>query len=111
MQFGVITYEPTLRRIPAERDTVHRITRYGADNLYPQRILQTALLSPISKSSIRLKANFYRGSGFERGDKVVNQFGETANDILRLLSEDIALYNGYGLHLNSTGIGIVKETS
>jgi len=111
MQFGVITYEPTLRRIPVERDTVNRITRYGADNLYPQRTLKTALLSPISKSAIRLKASFFRGDGFEQGDKVINQYGDTANDILRLVSEDLALYNGYGLHLNSTGIGIVKEVS
>ena len=109
MQFGVITYEPTLRRIPADRDTVDRITTYGGDNLYPQRMLQVALLSPIAKSAIRLKASFFRGDGFERGDKIVNQFGETANDILRLLSEDLALYNGYGLHLNSSGLGEVKE--
>ena len=109
MHFGTITFEPSLNRVPIERDTVHRITIYGRDNLYPQRMLQTALLSPITKSAIRLKASFYRGNGFERGDKVINDFGETANDILRLLSEDIALYNGYGLHLNSTGIGIVKE--
>jgi len=106
---GVITYNPTLKRIPVERDTVHRITRYGLDNLYPERMREVALLSPISKSAIRLKASFFRGDGFEQGDKEVNRFGETANDILRLISEDLALFNGYGLHLNSTGIGMVKE--
>ncbi len=109
MQFGTITFEPSLNRVPVERDVTTRITSYGRDNLYPQRMRETALLSPISKSAIRLKASFYRGDGFERGDKVITEFGETANDILRLVSEDLALYNGYGLHLNSTGIGIVKE--
>lgn len=97
-------------RIPSNRETAKRIITYGADNLYPERIQQVALLSPVTKSAIELRAQFIRGDGWERnGDKVVNDRGETANDILKLISEDVALYNGYGLHLNSSGLGDVKE--
>lgn len=109
MNFGVITTEPVLARIPTTRNTSDRITEYGLDNLYPQRMHQVALLSPIAKSAISLVASFIRGDGFERGDVVINEQGETANDILKQLSNDRAEYNGYALHLNSTGIGKVQE--
>lgn len=109
MDFNTITFNPELKRIPEERDTTKRVTTYGADNLYPQRIKQVLLLSPVAKSSVQLLASFIRGDGFERGDKVLNEKGETANDILKLISEDEALYNGYGLHINSTGLGIANS--
>ena len=96
-------------RIPSDRDVSKRIISYGEDNLYPERMEQVVLLSPVAKSAVALIASFIRGDGFENGDEVINERGETANDILKLVSEDLALYNGYGLHLNSTGIGKVKE--
>jgi hypothetical protein len=106
MDFGIVTTYPDYQRIPQERDTTDRITTYGADNLYPQRMKQVLLLSPIAKSSVELLASFIRGDGFARGDKILNEAGETANDILFLISQDLAFYNGYGLHVNSTGLGI-----
>lgn len=109
MKFAHFSTVPETNRIPQDRDTAHRITTYGADNLYPQRMLQTLLLSPIAKSAVELTADFLRGDGFERGDMVLNEFGETANDILRLVAFDYAMYTGASYHLNSTGIGAVKE--
>ena len=109
MDFGVITAKSDFSRVPVGRDTVHRITVYGADNLYPDRMESIALLSPITKSAIKLRAGFIRGNGFENGEQVVNEQGETANDILRLISEDKAMFDGYALHLNSTGLSQVKE--
>ena len=106
MDFGWINTLPELKRIPEPRDTVHKITSYGSDNLYPDRIKQVFLLSPIAKSCVAIQASFIRGDGFERGDKILNTKGETANDILQLVSEDQALFNGYGLHINSTGLGL-----
>ena len=106
MEFGYINSLPELKRIPEPRDTVHKITSYGNDNLYPDRIKQVFLLSPIAKSCVSLQASFIRGDGFENGDVVLNEKGDTANDILQLISEDQALFNGYGLHINSTGLGL-----
>lgn len=108
MNFGIVTNTPILQRVPLERNTNDKITNYGADNLYPQRIKQTLLLSPIAKSAVGLMANFIRGDGFERGDKIINDQNQTANDVLQLISEDQALYNAYCLHINSTGLGISK---
>ena len=108
MDFGVITQTSDFSRIPAQRDTVHRITTYGSDNLYPQRMQNIALLSPITKGAINLKASFIRGMGFERGDIEINEFGETANDILKFISHDISMFDGYALHLNSNALNVVK---
>ena len=106
MDWGIISKTPDYQRIPQDRDTSNRITNYGQDNLYPQRCKSVMLLSPIAKSCVNLMASFIRGDGFERGDKVLNEQGETANDLLYLISQDLALFNGYGLHINSTGLGI-----
>lgn len=109
MEFGYISNDPDLKRVPQERNQVDKITEYGIDNLYPQRIKEVMNLSPITKSTIELQASFIRGDGFERGDKIVNDQNETANDILRLISFDKSLFDGYCLHINGSAIG--KTTS
>tara|TARA_S200002703_G_scaffold158010_1_gene167283 strand:- start:2393 stop:3499 length:1107 start_codon:yes stop_codon:yes gene_type:complete len=109
MEFlGSFGAKPTFQRIATPRDTVDNIIMYGVDNLYPQFIESIFNLSPITKSAVNLMANFIRGDGFENGDIEVNERGETANDILWSISNDQALYNGYALHLNSSGLGSVK---
>jgi hypothetical protein len=104
---GSFGTKPTYQRIATPRDSVDGILMYGIDNLYPQMIESVFNLSPITKSAVNLMANFIRGDGFERGDVEVNEMGETANDVLHSISQDMALYNGYGLHLNSNGLGKV----
>lgn len=108
-QFHLITGTPLTKRISEDRNTYKNITEYGQDNLYPQRMKEVMLISPLTKSAINLLADFYRGDLFANGDIVVNKNGETANEILRLVSKDYALYNGYALHLNSNGLGAVVE--
>ena len=109
MNFGVITAQSDFSRIPVGRDTVHRITIYGTDNLYPQRMQNIMLLSPITKSAVNLRSSFIRGNGFENGDLIINRFNETANDILRRISFDKSMFDGFGLHLNSNALNVVKE--
>jgi hypothetical protein len=104
---GSFGTKPIYQRIATPRDSVDGILMYGIDNLYPQMIESVFNLSPITKSAVNLMANFIRGDGFERGDVEVNEMGETANDVLHSISQDMALYNGYGLHLNSNGLGKV----
>ena len=101
---------PLYQRIATPRDTVDNFLYYGADNSYPQMVKAVLNLSSLSTSSVNLIANFIRGDGFERGDDViVNDLGESANDILWSISNDQAIYNGYALHLNSNGLGSVKS--
>jgi len=109
MEIGWVYRTPVLKRIPEQRDTVDRITTYGSDNLYPQRMREIYLLSPTTKSAVNLMASFIRGDGFENGDTVVNRFGETANDILELVANDKALYNGYAILVNSNALGFAVE--
>jgi len=107
--YHLITNTPVTKRLPEYRMSMHDVTAYGSDNLYPQRMREVMNISPITKSAVGLIANFIRGDGFENGDIEVNRFGETANDILRKISEDQALFNGYALHLNSNAAGKVIE--
>ena len=110
MNFGWLDRETVSRRIPVQRNTVDRITEYGSDNLYPERMKQTLLVSPVAKAAVQILADFIMGEGFTNGDIMVNET-QTANDILRLIAWDRAFYNGYALQLNSTGIGVVKEVN
>jgi len=109
MNIDIISKFPDFQRIPLERDLTEKITNFGSDNLYPQRMKQVMLVSPLAKGAVSLMASFIRGDGFEKGDKIVNSLNQTANDILQLISEDQAFYNGYGLHVNSTGLGNTQE--
>jgi hypothetical protein len=107
-QFHLVTGTPLTKRVAEDRDTYKKITRYGDDNLYPQRMKEVMLMSPLTKSAISLLADFYKGDGFTE-NPVVNRNGEKINDILRLVAKDFALYEGYALHLNSNGLGSVVE--
>jgi hypothetical protein len=84
MDIGFFSKTPIYQRLPVERDTATRVTTYGEDNLYPERMRSTLLLSPVGKSCVTLLASFIRGDGFERGDEVINDFGDTANDVLHV---------------------------
>jgi hypothetical protein len=72
-------------------------------------MIEVMQLSPITKSAVSLIASFVRGDGFEGGDMVVNEFGDTINDLLELVSDDYALFNGFALLVNSTANGQVTN--
>lgn len=108
MEFGIINGEPYYKRLPLDRDTVNRVTVYGQDNLYPQRAKESLLRSPIGLSCVELIAAFIRGDGFEN-DRVINDQGDTANDILKLISWDQSAFRGWGVHTNNNLNGDVTE--
>jgi hypothetical protein len=43
------------------------------------------------------------------GEKVVNRFGQTFNELLRLASEDLNTFNGFSFHFNFSGLGRIEE--
>jgi hypothetical protein len=79
------------------------IQTYGADNLYPQRLYQITKASSTAGSCIERYGKFIRGRGFsdmKLYNYVVNRFGLTADKLVRKISEDIARYYGFALHVN-----------
>ena len=91
-------------------DDGKEIINYGEDNLYPQRAKTATLRSPLVKSGIGLIADFLEGSGFETPiDEPINSHGHTDNDLLKLVSEDLSLYNGFAILVNMDGEGKNKN--
>ena len=106
----VISRPTVIKRLPENVEFRHNITTYGADNLYPQRVEQIALRSPITKSSIKKLAKFLGGGGFEEnGDLIVNRFDQTLNDILRMIRTDKAGFDGWSLHFNVNELLMITE--
>lgn len=88
------------------------IKAYGNDNLYPQRIKAVVAASMYGTVCTRRYGRFIEGGGF--ADKklwsyIVNQAGQTMDDILRLIAADRSLFGGYALHINYNALGQVCE--
>ena len=98
--------EPLDKRLKVSLDYNHKIQFYGLDNLYPQRMEQLRLRSPLLVSSTRILEDFINGDGWELNNDIkLNHRGETGRDVLNLASMDFSRYNGFAFHLNFDGTG------
>lgn len=97
----VAEFQPLVKRLPTTIDFRHDITRYGLDNLYPQRIEEIIKRSPVTTKATNSFSNFLKGQGFfENGDEIVNDKGEKFNKILKLAAEDFSKYEAFAIHVN-----------
>ena len=93
---------------PAKRLAVNfqrdlNIQSYGADNLYPQRVFDIIENSSTGLSCLERYQNFIEGNGVNDtgfSEYVCNRRGDTVDDILHLMAQDIGYYNGVALHVN-----------
>jgi hypothetical protein len=93
--------ELILNRVPEPLNVSKKIKQYGDSNLYPQIVHSIMLRSPLTKSAVKILADFFRGDGFQRsGDVVLNKWDDTLNDTLKRTAEDLAEYRGFALHFN-----------
>lgn len=79
------------------------IKSYGANNLYPQQAKAILDSSSTGAQCADRYARFIEGEGFVNKviyDLEVNAFGDTTDDILTALAQDIADYGGFALHVN-----------
>lgn len=90
------------------------IQSYGADNLYPQNLSAISSASGTAELCIARYAKFIEGNGFnstELAEEVLNRKGETADDILHAVADDVARYGGFALHCNYNVFGEIVEVS
>ena len=75
---------------------------WGRDNLYPQHLSRIAAASGTAELCLSRYRKFVEGSGFMDGlaSKVLNEQGDTTDDILKLIAEDLTRYAGFALHVN-----------
>lgn len=85
---------------------------YGDDNLYPQRVASIIGGSSVGGTCLDRYATFIEGNGFDSqdfSDFVCNRFGDTIDDILHLVSIDMAKFHGFALHVNYDALGHIVE--
>lgn len=79
------------------------IKAYGANNLYPQQAKAILDSSSTGAQCADRYARFIEGEGFENAviyNLEVNAYGDTTDDILTAVAQDIADYGGFALHVN-----------
>jgi len=98
------------RRIYESYDYNFGIIPYDSDNLYPQRMKEVRNASPYVKSCTNVLRDFLNGEGFtSNGDVVVNEYGQTFDDILDNVCLDYSIFGGFALHFNFNGLGQITE--
>lgn len=107
----IVSRKPIVKRVPQWLNFIADITTYGADNLYPQRVEEIMFRSALTNSGIERIADFVMGDGFsENGDLILNDKGQTANDILRMISIDVAKYKAsFAFHVNWNLLGEITD--
>src|SRR5699024_211356 len=89
-------------------DVVTRIIEYvksddiyinGADNLYPNTVQNVLYQSNTASLAIRALSDFISGKGVEN-DFIVNKKGQYLSELIADISSDIAVQNGYWLHVS-----------
>ena len=79
------------------------IKSYGANNLYPQQARAILESSSTGAQCCDRYARFIEGEGLNNAevyDLVVNRAGDTFDDILTAVAQDLATFGGFALHVN-----------
>ena len=79
------------------------IKAYGANNLYPQQAKAILDSSSTGAQCADRYARFIEGDGLTNlalAETIVNHYGETTDDIVSAVAQDIADYGGFALHVN-----------
>jgi hypothetical protein len=84
------------------------ITGYGEKNLYPQELINIIQASETAVACRNRRTGFIEGNGFKDisfSETVLNSHGETADDLLRLVAEDVSNFYGMAIHVNYNMLG------
>lgn len=79
------------------------IQTYGAENDYPQDVMEVVASSVTGGSCVSRYSDFLSGKGFtdeESYQIIVNPEGETCDHILQLIAKDFAMFGGFAIHIN-----------
>lgn len=90
-------------RIDATYCSRLNIQRYGSNNLYPQELRNIVNGSRNARTCVERKAIYIEGNGLtlsELSAFVCNRAGETMDEIHHAVSEDLAYFDGFALHVN-----------
>ena len=109
---NVISAKKPPRRVEQDYERRFSMQRYGMDNLYPQNLSAIVGASGTATLCLGRYAKFIEGFGFtnvELSGIKVNRLGQTMDDLLSLVADDVARYGGFALHVNYNVLGEVAE--
>ena len=111
---NVRTIKKPKRRIDTSYISRFRMQAYGYDNLYPQNLAHITDASGTACLCLNRYARFIEGYGFN--DNILalsklNNKGDTADDVLRSVANDLARFGGFALHVNYNVLCQVSEVS
>lgn len=109
---NVKTVKRTEPRIEYPNITNLGILSYGYNNLYPQDIKSIVACSESGTTCLNRYIQFIQGNGFVDvafAETIINNQGDTADDILQQVSDDLGSYNGFAIHVNYNILGQIVE--
>ena len=88
------------------------IQSYGIDNLYPQDLMQITRASGTAELCLNRYAKFIEGFGFRNevlSEVIINDEGETLDDMLHTIVLDLARFGGVAIHVNYNVLGEISS--
>ena len=92
--------------------------KYFTQNLYPQELAKLAYNAPTHNAAIKAKQMMILGEGFNLDllspklrakFEAINEYGETANDVLNYISWDYAIFGGFALKVKWNNKGLIYD--
>ncbi len=83
------------------QDTSLGIMRWGKNNAFPQTLKNLSEQSPIAKAAVSRTSKFYSGKTLSREEDIfVNKGGLKLSKVIKIISQDYALYGAFAIHCN-----------
>lgn len=111
---NVKTAKKAERRIDTSYVQRFRMQAYGRNNLYPQDLQQISMASGTTELCLNRYSKFIEGYGFDSdiiANYVTNRRGDTTDDILHSVAQDLARFGGFALHVNYSVLGEITEVT
>lgn len=89
--------------------TGKNIKSYGAENDYPQKVLEIINSSGTGRTCMDIYVKFVEGGGFTDeilAQTVLNAYGERANSLLRKCAKDLKNFNGFAILVKYNGMAM-----
>lgn len=107
--------QPVIKRLPTFISRTEGIQLYTKNNVYPQLVKEIKNRSYTVKSACERLSTFIAGDGFEDqavGSLVVNEKGNTLNEILKKVSIDASVFSGsFAIYLKVNALGQFNDIS
>lgn len=87
---------------------------YGADNLYPQNVMDITNASGTAKLCLSRYEKFVEGYGFDNemlSEVVIDRDGSTMDDLLHQVAKELTRFGGFALQINYNVLGEATEVN